>query len=65
MPICARKGNRSYRGGSRGALDTGIADRFNAEGLLIFGPSAAAARLEGSKFSPKTFLKNTKSDRPF
>lgn len=39
-------------------LTRGIADRFRAEGLLIFGPSAAAARLEGSKvFSKNLFQK--------
>ena len=30
-------------------LIDGIADRFKAAGLKVFGPSAAAARLEGSK----------------
>ena len=34
----------------------GISDRFEAEGLRIFGPSAAAARLEGSKAFTKAFL---------
>ena len=30
-------------------LIDGISDRFSAAGLKIFGPSAAAARIEGSK----------------
>lgn len=37
-------------------LVAGIADRFRARGLACFGPSAAAARLEGSKAYAKSFL---------
>lgn len=37
-------------------LVAGIADRFDAEGLKCFGPSADAARLEGSKAFTKDFL---------
>ncbi|WP_456270181.1 phosphoribosylamine--glycine ligase [Kushneria sp. AK178] len=37
-------------------LVAGVVDRFQAEGLKIFGPSAAAARLEGSKAFSKDFL---------
>jgi len=37
-------------------LVDGISDRFDAEGLKCFGPSAAAARLEGSKAFTKEFL---------
>ena len=37
-------------------LSHGIADRFSAEGRLIFGPSAAAARLESSKAFAKAFM---------
>jgi phosphoribosylamine--glycine ligase len=33
-------------------------DLFNAQGLQIFGPSAAAARLEGSKVFSKNLFKN-------
>src|SRR3954469_18235742 len=36
-------------------LSLGIADRFSAEGLLLFGPTAAAARLESSKAFAKAF----------
>jgi len=44
--------------GPEAPLVQGIVDRFNKEGLLIFGPSAAAARLEGSKvFSKNLFEK--------
>ena len=37
-------------------LVAGIVDHFNARGLACFGPSAAAARLEGSKAFTKRFL---------
>ncbi|MDQ3494628.1 MAG: phosphoribosylamine--glycine ligase [Pseudomonadota bacterium] len=37
-------------------LVAGVVDRFRAEGLRIFGPTAAAARLEGSKAYAKDFL---------
>jgi phosphoribosylamine--glycine ligase len=38
-------------------LVLGIADRFQEAGLRVVGPSAAAARLEGSKSFAKEFLK--------
>jgi phosphoribosylamine--glycine ligase len=38
-------------------LTEGIADRFAAEGLKLFGPSKAAARLEGSKIFAKDFMR--------
>ena len=37
-------------------LVAGIADRFAGAGLALFGPSAAAARLEGSKAFAKDFM---------
>lgn len=37
-------------------LVDGVVDAFQAEGLNIFGPSAAAAQLEGSKSFTKDFL---------
>ncbi len=37
-------------------LSLGIADRFAAEGRLLFGPTAAAARLESSKAFAKAFM---------
>lgn len=37
-------------------LVLGIADRFEEEGMAIMGPSAAAARLEGSKAFAKAFM---------
>ncbi|TXI50484.1 MAG: phosphoribosylamine--glycine ligase [Lysobacter sp.] len=42
--------------GPEGPLVAGVVDRFRAEGLRIFGPTAAAARLEGSKAFAKDFL---------
>jgi phosphoribosylamine--glycine ligase len=38
-------------------LVAGIVDRFQENGLACFGPSAAAAQLEGSKTFTKDFLK--------
>jgi phosphoribosylamine--glycine ligase len=37
-------------------LSRGIADRFASEGRLLFGPTAAAARLESSKAFAKAFM---------
>jgi phosphoribosylamine--glycine ligase len=37
-------------------LSLGVADRFAAEGLLLFGPTAAAACLESSKAFAKAFM---------
>ena len=38
-------------------LTLGIADAFRARGLKVFGPSKAAAKLEGSKVEMKEFLR--------
>jgi phosphoribosylamine--glycine ligase len=43
--------------GPEGPLVSGIVDRFAAAGLACFGPSRAAARLEGSKAHTKEFLR--------
>jgi len=42
--------------GPEAPLVAGIADRFQAAGLHIFGPLQAAARLEGSKAFSKEFM---------
>ncbi|PNS09053.1 phosphoribosylamine--glycine ligase [Solilutibacter silvestris] len=42
--------------GPEAPLVAGVVDRFRAEGLKIFGPTAAAAQLEGSKAYAKDFL---------
>ncbi len=41
--------------GPEGPLVAGLADRLRAAGIAAFGPSAAAARLEGSKAFMKDF----------
>ena len=42
--------------GPEAPLVAGVVDRFRTEGLRIFGPTAAAAQLEGSKAFAKDFL---------
>ncbi|MEW5727856.1 MAG: phosphoribosylamine--glycine ligase [Pseudomonadota bacterium] len=42
--------------GPEGPLVLGLADRLRAEGIRVFGPSAAAAELEGSKGFMKDVL---------
>ncbi len=42
--------------GPEGPLVAGLVDRFEARGLAVFGPTAAAAALEGSKAFAKTFM---------
>src|SRR6202008_4856032 len=41
--------------GPEAPLVAGVVDRFRARGLRIFGPTAAAAQLEGSKAFAKDF----------
>jgi phosphoribosylamine--glycine ligase len=43
--------------GPEGPLNDGIVDTFKQHGLLIFGPSREAARLESSKIYAKKFMK--------
>lgn len=43
--------------GPEAPLMAGIVDRFQERGLAVFGPTAAAARLEGSKVFTKNLLK--------
>ena len=42
--------------GPEAPLVIGVVDAFRAEGLMIFGPTEAAAQLEGSKAFTKDFL---------
>jgi len=42
--------------GPEAPLAAGVADRLREAGLAVFGPSAAAARLEGSKAFAKRFM---------
>ncbi len=44
--------------GPEAPLCAGIVDRFQAEGLRIFGPTAAAARIEGDKAYAKKLMKH-------
>jgi phosphoribosylamine--glycine ligase len=43
--------------GPEAPLVAGVADRLRRHGLAVFGPSAAAARLEGSKLFAKQFFR--------
>ena len=43
--------------GPEAPLVDGLTDALRAEGVAVFGPSAAAARLEGSKIFSKDFMK--------
>ncbi|MCK6527825.1 phosphoribosylamine--glycine ligase [Myxococcota bacterium] len=42
--------------GPEAPLVAGLADRLEAEGIAVFGPSAAAAEIEGSKAFAKEFM---------
>lgn len=44
--------------GPEAPLAAGIADRFRAKGLPVFGPSAAAARIESSKAYSKELMRS-------
>src|SRR6185295_10842071 len=46
--------------GPEAPLVEGIVDRFRAAGRAIFGPTAAAAQLEGSKIFAKNFFVQSK-----
>ena len=46
--------------GPEAPLTDGIVDRFRAAGRAIFGPTARAARLEGSKIYAKYFFEQSK-----
>ncbi len=45
--------------GPEGPLVAGVADALRAKGLPVFGPSAAAARIEGSKAFAKTVMEES------
>lgn len=42
--------------GPEGPLEAGLVDRFRAEGLAVFGPTSAAARIETSKRYAKELM---------
>ncbi len=51
--------------GPEAPLVNGVVDAFRAKGLAIFGPTAAAAQLEGSKAFSKDFLARQKIPTAF
>src|SRR5688500_9794764 len=56
LALARREGVTLTVVGPEQPLVAGVVDRFRAEGLRIFGPTAAAAQLEGSKAFAKEFL---------
>jgi phosphoribosylamine--glycine ligase len=56
LALVAREGVSVTVVGPEGPLVAGVVDRFRAAGHRIFGPTAAAAQLEGSKAFAKDFL---------
>lgn len=50
--------------GPEAPLVIGVVDAFRAAGLPIFGPTQAAAQLEGSRRSPKIFWRVTTFQPP-
>ncbi len=56
LTLAKREGVALTVVGPEGPLVAGVIDRFRAAGQRIFGPTAAAAQLEGSKAFAKDFL---------
>ena len=56
LALAQREGVALTVVGPEQPLVAGVVDRFRAAGLRIFGPTAAAAQLEGSKAFAKDFL---------
>ncbi len=56
LALVRREGIELTVVGPEAPLVNGVVDRFRAAGLRIFGPTAAAAQLEGSKAYAKDFL---------
>jgi len=56
--VAAAKANRIdfYLASSDDPQPLGLVDRLQAEGILCYGPTAAAARIEGSKAWAKAFM---------
>ncbi|UGE24905.1 hypothetical protein LQT66_25510 (plasmid) [Escherichia coli] len=61
--IRAKRKDRSNHRRPGSALVKGVVDTFRAAGLKIFGPTAGAAQLEGSKAFTKDFLAAIRSLR--
>ena len=51
---CARPRDRPRGDRAEAPLVAGVADLLRRNGIAVFGPSAEAARIEGSKASPRT-----------
>jgi len=56
IALCSRESVDLVVIGPEVPLAEGVADRLREAGLAVFGPSAAAARLEGSKAFAKAFM---------
>ncbi len=56
LELCRAQGVGLVVIGPEQPLATGVADRLRESGIAVFGPSAAAARLEGSKAWAKRFM---------
>ena len=56
LQLARREGVAMTVVGPEGPLVAGVVDRFREQGLRIFGPTANAAQLEGSKAFAKDFL---------
>jgi phosphoribosylamine---glycine ligase len=56
IALCEREGVELAIIGPEAPLVDGLADRLRAAGIATFGPSQAAAELEGSKAAAKAFM---------
>src|SRR5512139_2124086 len=61
---CRREGVDLVVIGPEDPLAAGVADALRAEGLAVFGPSAAAARLEASKGFARAFMERHRIPQP-
>lgn len=57
LKFCKKEGMELVVVGPEAPLTEGIVDRFEKEGIKIFGPSRFAAQLEGSKVFSKQMMK--------
>jgi phosphoribosylamine--glycine ligase len=64
LAFCREKAIDLVVVGPEAPLVAGFADALREGGVCVFGPSAAAARLEGSKGSPRIFAPATASRPP-
>jgi phosphoribosylamine--glycine ligase len=64
IALCARESVDLVVVGPEDPLADGLADRLREAGLLVFGPSAAAARLEASKSWAREFMDRHRIPQP-